>query len=100
MTAREDRVLQRILSVDGKSERMFDKNKAEEHRTERETAFDHDPIVAIWKTEYGNYVRAIEAVDSNDHHWQQIPEVTAHIYFSERGLHHLVSDDQFEKILV
>ena len=51
MTEREGRVLQRILSIDGKSERMFDKNKAEEHRTERETGFDHDPIVAIWRTE-------------------------------------------------
>ena len=100
MTAREGRVLQRILTEDGKSERMFDKNKAEEHRTERETGFDHDPIVAIWRTEFGNFIRCIEPSDSNDFHWQQIPEVTAHIYFSERGLHHLVSDDQFEKILV
>ena len=100
MTAREDRVLQRILSVDGKSERVFDKNKAEEHRTERETGFDHDPIVAIWKTEFDNFVRCIEAVDSDDHHWQQISPGSAHIYFSERGLHHLVSDDEFTKILV
>ena len=31
---------------------------------------------------------------------RQIPESKAHIYFSERKLHHLVSDDQFKKILI
>ena len=100
MTARADLDLQTILSIDGKSSRMFDKAKAEEHRTERATAFDHDPIVAIWKTEFNNFVRCIEPADSDDHHWQQISAGTAHIYFSERGLHHLVSDSEFEKILV
>ena len=97
---RKDRDLQTILSLDGKSSRMFDRSKATEHRTERATAFDHDPIVAVWKTEYNNFVRCIEAADLNDHHWQQISEVSAHIYFSERGLHHLVSDAEFAKVLV
>ena len=99
-TARADRDLQTVLSIDGKSSRMFDKARAEEHRTERATGFDHDHIVAIWRTEFNNYVRCIEAADSDDHHWQQVPEVTAHIYFSERGLHHLVSADEFAKILI
>ena len=38
---RKDRDLQTILSEDGKSSIMFDKSKAEEHRTDRETAMDH-----------------------------------------------------------
>ena len=97
---REDRDLQTILSIDGKSSRMFDKSRAEEHRTERTSGFDHDPIVAVWKTEFDNFVRCIEAADSNDHHWQQISEQTAHIHFSERKLHHLVSDDEFAKVLI
>ena len=58
---RKDRDLQTILSEDGKSSLMFDKARAEEHRTERATAFDHGHIVAIWKTEFNNYVRCIEA---------------------------------------
>ena len=84
---RKDRDLQTILSEDGKSSLMFDKARAEEHRTERATAFDHGHIVAIWKTEFNNYVRCIEAADSDDHHWQQISKGSAHIHFSERGLH-------------
>ena len=91
---RKDRDLQTILSEDGKSSLMFDKARAEEHRTERATAFDHGHIVAIWKTEFNNYVRCIEAADSDDHHWQQISKGSAHIHFSERGLHHLVSDSE------
>ena len=100
MTARADRDLQTVLSIDGKSERMFDKSKAVEHRTERETALDHKHLVAIWVTEYTNYVRCIEPVDSDDFHWQQISEESAHIHFSERKLHHLVSVDQFAKFLI
>ena len=84
---RKDRDLQTILSEDGKSSLMFDKARAEEHRTERATAFDHGHIVAIWKAEFNNYVRCIEAADSDDHHWQQISKGSAHIHFSERGLH-------------
>ena len=60
---REDRDLQTVLSIDGKGYRMFDKSKATEERTERTTGLDHDPIVAIWTTEFGNFVRAIETVD-------------------------------------
>lgn len=100
MTARADRDLQTIFSEDGKSFCMFDKSRAEEHRTERATAFDHGHIVAIWKTEFNNFVRCIEPADSDDFNWQQISAGTAHIYFSERGLHHLVSDSEFKKILV
>ena len=97
---RKDRDLQVVLSEDGKESRVFDKARAEEHRTERTTAFDHGHIIAIWKTEFNNYVRCIETVDSTDHHWQQISKSSAHIHFSERGLHHLVSDSEFKKILI
>ena len=100
MTERKGRDLQVVLSVDGKSSLMFDKSKATEHRTERATALDHGPIVGIWITEYNNYVRCVEAVDSDDHHWQQIAPGSAHIHFSERGLHHLVSEDEFKRILI
>ena len=97
---RKDRDLQTVLSIDGKSSLMFDVSRAEEHRTERETALDHRHLIHIWRTEFNNYVRCIESLDDDDHHWQMISPETAHIYFTERGLHHLVSDDAFTKILI
>ena len=100
MTERAGRDLQRVLSEDGKSSCLFDKARATEHRTERESAFDHGHIIQIWVTEFNNYVRVIEAADSDDHRWQKISEVNAHILFTERGDHHLVTDEQFKKILI
>ena len=100
MTERKDRDLQTVFSIDGKSKHMFDKSKAEEHRTERTSGFDHSALVNVWTTEFGNFIRVVEAVDSDDFHWQQITEESAHILFTELELHHLVSDDQFKKILI
>ena len=100
MTERKDRDLQTVLSVDGKSERVFDRSKATEHRTERTSGFDHSALVNVWITEFGHFVRVIEPVDSDDFHWQQLTEESAHILFTELELHHLVSDDEFKKILI
>ena len=100
MTARADRDLQRVLSEDGKTDCLFDKARATEHRTERATGFDHRHLTQVWITEYGNHVRCIEPVNSKDFHWQKISASHAHIIFSERGDHHLVTDDQFKKILI
>ena len=99
MTERKDRDLQVCLSEDGKESRCFDKSKAVEYKTEPISAFDHRPIVAVWKTEFGNFIMCIEAQDGGDH-WMQISQSRAHTFFSERGLHHLVSDAEFERLLV
>ena len=98
---RKDRDLQTILSEDGKTSMFFDKARATEHRAEeRATGFDHSHLIHVWKTEFGNFVRCIEASDSSDHHWQQISKSSAHIIFTERGHHHLVSDAEFQRILI
>ena len=97
---RKDRDIQGILSEDGKTSLMFDKGKATEHRSEPINAHDHSPIVSVWKTEYNNFVMCIAAQDGSETHWMKIPKSRAHTFYSEQGLHHLVSDDDFERLLV
>ena len=100
MTARADRDLQQVVTADGKSTVVFDKARATEHQTEPNGGFDHSPIISVWVTEFGNHVMCIEAQDGGETHWMQISPSRAHAFFSERGLHHLVSDAEFERLLI